>query len=83
MASLPDRAPQLTVPQLSELGQLLGSLKTLLSATGCVSGLNEQFDLLDKRAKETVLASVKFAEESPQPPLDKLYDYTYANGATS
>ena len=44
---------------------------------------NEQFDLLDKRAKETVLASVKFAEKSPQPPLDKLYDYTYANGAVA
>jgi hypothetical protein len=28
-----------------------------------------------------VLASVKFAEKSPQLPLDKLYDYTYANGA--
>jgi TPP-dependent pyruvate/acetoin dehydrogenase alpha subunit len=42
---------------------------------------NEQFDQLDKKAKETVLASVKFAEKSPQPPLDKLYDYTYANGA--
>ena len=42
---------------------------------------NEQFDRLDKQAKETVLAAVKFAEESPQPPLDKLYDYTYANGA--
>jgi TPP-dependent pyruvate/acetoin dehydrogenase alpha subunit len=42
---------------------------------------NEQFDRLDKQAKETVLAAVKFAEESPQPPLDKLYDYTYADGA--
>jgi TPP-dependent pyruvate/acetoin dehydrogenase alpha subunit len=42
---------------------------------------NEQFDQIDKHAKETVLASVKFAEKSPQLPLDKLYDYTYANGA--
>jgi pyruvate dehydrogenase E1 component alpha subunit len=42
---------------------------------------NEQFDLLDKRAKETVLAAVKFAEKSPEPPLDRLYDYTYADGA--
>jgi hypothetical protein len=24
---------------------------------------------------------VKFAEESPEPPLEKLYDYTYVNGA--
>ena len=42
---------------------------------------NEQFDLLDKRAKETVLAAVKFAEKSPEPRLEKLYDYTYADGA--
>src|SRR3981081_3540416 len=39
---------------------------------------NEQFDAIDKKAKETALASVKFAEESPEPPLEKLYDYTYA-----
>src|SRR6202043_2449344 len=37
---------------------------------------NEQFDAIDKKAKETALASVKFAEESPDPPLEKLYDYT-------
>jgi pyruvate dehydrogenase E1 component alpha subunit len=39
---------------------------------------HEQFDRLDKGAKEIALASVKFAEESPEPPLEKLYDYTYA-----
>jgi pyruvate dehydrogenase E1 component alpha subunit len=44
---------------------------------------NERFDLLDKEAKETALASVKFAEESPEPPLEKLYDYTYVNGANA
>ena len=42
---------------------------------------NEQFDQLDKRAKETVLAAVKFAEESPELPVEKLYDYVYFNGA--
>jgi pyruvate dehydrogenase E1 component alpha subunit len=42
---------------------------------------NEQFDKIDRKAKEAALASVKFAEESPEPPLEKLYDYTYANGA--
>jgi pyruvate dehydrogenase E1 component alpha subunit len=40
---------------------------------------NEQFDALDKRAKEEAMASVKFAEDSPEPPLDDLYDYTYAS----
>jgi TPP-dependent pyruvate/acetoin dehydrogenase alpha subunit len=42
---------------------------------------NEQFDRIDKKAKETVLAAVKFAEESPEPLLEKLYDYTYFGGA--
>jgi len=44
---------------------------------------NEQFDKMDKEAKETALASVKFAEESPEPSLEKLYDYTYVNGASA
>ena len=42
---------------------------------------NEQFDKMDKDAKETALASVKFAEESDEPPLEKLYDYTYVDSA--
>jgi pyruvate dehydrogenase E1 component alpha subunit len=41
---------------------------------------NEQFDALDKKAKETVLASVKFAESSPELPVEKVYDYAYFNG---
>ena len=40
---------------------------------------NEQFDAMDKKAKETALLSVKFAEESPEPPLERLYDYTYVS----
>jgi pyruvate dehydrogenase E1 component alpha subunit len=42
---------------------------------------NEQFDKIDRKAKEAAVASVKFAEESAEPPLEKLYDYTYVNGA--
>ncbi|MGH8095438.1 MAG: pyruvate dehydrogenase (acetyl-transferring) E1 component subunit alpha [Chthoniobacterales bacterium] len=38
---------------------------------------NEQFDELDKQAKQEVMASVKFAEESPEPPLEELHAYTY------
>ena len=37
-----------------------------------------QFGASWAEAKEIALASVKFAEESPDPPLEKLYDYTYA-----
>ena len=40
---------------------------------------NEQFDALDKKAKETALASVKFAEQSPELPVEKVYDYVYFN----
>ncbi|MGZ4965867.1 MAG: thiamine pyrophosphate-dependent enzyme, partial [Chthoniobacterales bacterium] len=40
---------------------------------------NEQFDAMDKKAKETALLSVKFAEESPEPPLERLYDYTFVS----
>jgi pyruvate dehydrogenase E1 component alpha subunit len=40
---------------------------------------NEQFDGMDKKAKETALSSVKFAEESDEPPIEKLYDYTYVS----
>src|SRR5437660_281446 len=40
---------------------------------------NEQFDALDRKAKETVLASVKFAESSPELPVEKVYDYVYFN----
>src|ERR1044071_7597208 len=41
---------------------------------------NEQFDALDKKAKQTVLESVKFAEKSPELPLEDVYKYVYANG---
>jgi TPP-dependent pyruvate/acetoin dehydrogenase alpha subunit len=40
---------------------------------------NEQFDALDKKAKDAALASVKFAETSPEPPLEDLYAYTYVD----
>jgi pyruvate dehydrogenase E1 component alpha subunit len=44
---------------------------------------NEQFDQLDKRAKQTVLDSVKFAEASAELPVGELYDYVYFNGDKS
>ena len=42
---------------------------------------NEKFDELDKEAKRIALDAVKFAEDSEDPPLEKLYDYTYVDGA--
>jgi hypothetical protein len=44
---------------------------------------NEQFDKLDKSAKEQVMASVKFAEKSAEPPLEDLYKYTYVGDGES
>src|SRR6201988_1945132 len=42
---------------------------------------NEQFDRIDKQAKETALAAVKFAEESPELPMEKVYNYSFYDGA--
>jgi pyruvate dehydrogenase E1 component alpha subunit len=37
----------------------------------------EQFDALDAQAKQMANDSVKFADDSPEPPLEALYDYTF------
>ncbi len=39
----------------------------------------ERYDAMDAEAKDIATASVKFAEESPEPPLEALYDYTFVN----
>src|ERR1700724_3289151 len=44
---------------------------------------NEEFDSIDKKAKETVLAAVKFAEQSPALPVERVYDYVYANSVAA
>jgi pyruvate dehydrogenase E1 component alpha subunit len=79
--SMSDPASYRTKQELEKyrLDDPITRLRAQLTREGKLT--NEQFDSLDKRAKETVLAAVKFAEKSPEPPLDKLYDYTYANGA--
>jgi pyruvate dehydrogenase E1 component alpha subunit len=78
--SMSDPASYRTKQELEKyrLDDPITRLRAQLTREGKLT--NEQFDQLDKKAKETVLTSVKFAEKSPQPPLDKLYDYTYANG---
>jgi len=79
--SMSDPASYRTKEELEKyrLDDPITRLRAQLTREGKLT--NEQFDMLDKRAKETVLAAVKFAEKSPEPPLDKLYDYTYADGA--
>jgi len=81
--SMSDPASYRTKEQLEKfrLDDPITRLRAQLTREGKLT--NERFDRLDKEAKETALASVKFAEESPEPPLEKLYDYTYVNGAPS
>jgi pyruvate dehydrogenase E1 component alpha subunit len=42
---------------------------------------NEQFDAFDKKAKQAALDSVKFAEQSPELPVEDVYKYVYYEGA--
>ncbi|CAN5568103.1 pyruvate dehydrogenase (acetyl-transferring) E1 component subunit alpha [soil metagenome] len=76
--SMSDPASYRTKEQLEKyrMDDPITRLRAQLTREGKLS--HEQFDKMDKAAKETALASVKFAEESPEPPLEKLYDYTYA-----
>ena len=63
---------------------MLGSSYVLtLNAQDCVDGKVIAEEQVQAASKETVLAAVKFAEESPELPIEKLYDYVYFNGAKS
>lgn len=77
--SMSDPASYRTKEQLEKyrLDDPITRLRAQLSREGKLS--NEKFDELDKEAKRVALESVKFAEESAEPPLDKLFDYTYAS----
>jgi pyruvate dehydrogenase E1 component alpha subunit len=76
--SMSDPASYRTKEQLEKyrLDDPITRLRAQLSREGKLS--NEKFDELDKEATRTALESVKFAEGSAEPPLEKLYDYTYA-----
>jgi len=81
--SMSDPASYRTKAELEQyrLDDPITRLRAQLTREGKLT--NEEFDKMDKQAKETALASVKFAEESPEPPLEDLYKYTYVNGAES
>jgi pyruvate dehydrogenase E1 component subunit alpha len=78
--SMSDPASYRTKEQLEKyrLDDPITRLRAQLTREGKLT--NEKFDELDKEAKETALEAVKFAEQSDEPPLEKLYDYTYVNG---
>jgi pyruvate dehydrogenase E1 component subunit alpha len=81
--SMSDPASYRTKDELEKyrLDDPITRLRAQLTREGKLT--NEQFDRIDKEAKETAMASVKFAEESDEPPLEKLFDYTYAEGANA
>jgi pyruvate dehydrogenase E1 component alpha subunit len=75
--SMSDPASYRTKEQLEKyrLDDPITRLRAQLTREGKLT--NEKFDELDKAAKQAALEAVKFAEESEEPPLEKLYDYTY------
>lgn len=75
--SMSDPASYRTKEQLEKyrLDDPITRLRAQLTREGTLT--NEKFDELDKTAKQTALEAVKFAEQSPDPPIEKLYDYTY------
>jgi pyruvate dehydrogenase E1 component alpha subunit len=79
--SMSDPASYRTKEELEKyrLDDPITRLRAQLTREGKLT--HEHFDQLDKAAKKIVADSVKFAEESPEPRLEKLYDYTYAKGA--
>src|SRR2546423_13921731 len=78
--SMSDPASYRTKDELEKyrLDDPITRLRAQLTREGKLT--NEKFDELDKEAKQIALESVKFAEQGDEPPLEKLYDYTYANG---
>jgi pyruvate dehydrogenase E1 component alpha subunit len=79
--SMSDPASYRTKEQLEKyrLDDPITRLRAQLTREGKLT--NEKFDELDKEAKRIALEAVKFAEESEEPPLEKLHDYTYVDGA--
>jgi len=56
-------------------------LRAQLTREGKLS--NEQFDALDKKAKQAALESVKFAEQSPEMPVEEVFNYAFYEGDKS
>src|SRR3979409_2326471 len=73
--SMSDPASYRTKEELEKyrLDDPITRLRAQLTREGKLT--NEQFDAIAKKAKEAALASVKFAEQSPELPVEKVYDY--------
>ncbi|MCA1660110.1 MAG: pyruvate dehydrogenase (acetyl-transferring) E1 component subunit alpha, partial [Verrucomicrobiaceae bacterium] len=75
--SMSDPASYRTKEQLEKyrMDDPITRLRAQLTREGKLT--NEQFDAMDKKAKDAALGSVKFAEQSEEPPLEELYNYTF------
>jgi pyruvate dehydrogenase E1 component alpha subunit len=75
--SMSDPASYRTKEQLEKyrMDDPITRLRAQLTREGKLT--HEQFDEMDKKAKQAAIESVKFAEESAEPPLEQLHDYTY------
>ncbi len=81
--SMSDPASYRTKDELEKyrLDDPITRLRAQLTREGKLT--NEKFDQIDKHAKETALAAVKFAEKSPALALEKLYDYTFVKSVVA
>ena len=62
-------------------GDPITRLKSILSSEGKLE--EGKFQELDREAKRLAAESLLFAEESPEPPLESLHDFTFVSGASS
>jgi len=53
--------------------------KSVLMAEGKLD--EAQFTEMDREAKQLAAESLRFAEESPEPPLEELHEYTFVEGS--
>jgi pyruvate dehydrogenase E1 component alpha subunit len=81
--SMSDPASYRTKDELEKyrLDDPITRLRAQLTREGKLT--NEKFDQIDKHAKETALAAVKFAEKSPALALEELYDYTFVKSVVA
>src|ERR1700749_3984731 len=81
--SMSDPASYRTKEELEKyrLDDPITRLRAQLTREGKLT--NQQFDALDKKAKEAALDSVKFAENSPELPVEDVYEYVYYEGNKS
>ena len=81
--SMSDPASYRTKEELEKAKQNdpIVKFRAALAAEGSLT--TEKFDELDEKAKNLAIESVKFAEESPEPPLEELYNYTFVNAPIS